>query len=147
MRPTVENAAGTNGSVSDGSKLADEDATDAAKQRNSAENQPGSSALDVNGVENMSTSTCSNNGDDNKSQTACFLSKTSAVNNLDAVEANNMTDVSPMIAAESEREVWAKKVEFLLAVIGFAVDLGNVWRFPYICYKNGGGTRPFSYEF
>ncbi|CAF1036776.1 unnamed protein product [Didymodactylos carnosus] len=38
------------------------------------------------------------------------------------------------------REQWTNKVEFLLSVIGYVVDLGNVWRFPYMCFDNGGGA-------
>ncbi|KAL3992056.1 prostaglandin-endoperoxide synthase 1 [Sarotherodon galilaeus] len=39
-----------------------------------------------------------------------------------------------------ERGHWGNKVEFLLAVAGNIVGVGNVWRFPYLCYKNGGGA-------
>ena len=36
------------------------------------------------------------------------------------------------------REAWDNKFQFILTLIGYAVGLGNVWRFSYLVAKNGG---------
>ncbi len=38
------------------------------------------------------------------------------------------------------RERWSSRVAFVLSTIGSAVGLGNVWRFPFVAYRNGGGA-------
>ncbi|XP_075882551.1 sodium-dependent neutral amino acid transporter SLC6A17-like [Nelusetta ayraudi] len=51
---------------------------------------------------------------------------------------------APPLPADSDSEEgrpsWSNKVEYILAQVGFSVGLGNVWRFPYMCQKNGGGA-------
>ena len=45
----------------------------------------------------------------------------------------------------SEKSVWDSNIAFVLAMIGSAVGLGNIWRFPNVLYSNGGGSFMIPY--
>ncbi|CAF4133182.1 unnamed protein product [Rotaria magnacalcarata] len=46
----------------------------------------------------------------------------------------------PTNSKEEVREEWDRPIEFILSLVGCSVGLGNVWRYPYIAFKNGGGA-------
>jgi len=42
--------------------------------------------------------------------------------------------------SEPQRQQWANGVEFVMSLIAMSVGLGNIWRFPFIAFNNGGGA-------
>lgn len=47
-------------------------------------------------------------------------------------------DAAPRDDTEG-RGKWSRHLDYILSMVGFCVGFGNLWRFPYVCNRNGGG--------
>ena len=64
----------------------------------------------------------------------------SFVDDLDILSTKSDKSKLNDVEAGENRPTWGHKTEFLMSCISMSVGLGNIWRFPFIAYENGGGA-------
>ncbi|KAG5680362.1 hypothetical protein PVAND_009871 [Polypedilum vanderplanki] len=68
------------------------------------------------------------------------------VPNISGIEksSNNGSNVeistSSTVNLIEDRTNWSRPIEFILSCLSYAIGLGNIWRFPHLAYRNGGGA-------
>lgn len=68
-----------------------------------------------------------------------FHHENSELHNLATTVHETDDDINADKSVSAERETWGGKFESVLALVGYTVGLGNIWRFPYFVFRNGGG--------
>jgi hypothetical protein len=58
---------------------------------------------------------------------------------VDDIMGEKEKDLATSEPAKPKRQQWANRVEFLLTSVGFSCGVGDMWRFPYLVMRNGGG--------
>ena len=81
-----------------------------------------------------------NNSSDNFYRQASNNDSTNGVNNSAKSEDNKSKDAD-------DRGQWGSYIEFILSAVGYCIGFGNIWRFPYRTFANGGGAFLIPYAF